>query len=58
MIDLTKEEGRNNVLDHSGTTPDYKMELDSNEELLKGEALELSHNLNGIPKGAKRQGKV
>jgi hypothetical protein len=57
-IDLTKEEDRNNVLDHRGVTPDYDMEFGSDEELLKGEALEWSHTLNSIPKGAKRQGKV
>jgi hypothetical protein len=58
MIDLTKEEDYDNVLDHCGITPDYDMELGSDEELLKGEALELSHTLNSIPKGAKHQGKV
>jgi hypothetical protein len=58
MIDLTKEEDCDDVLNRRGATPDYEMELDSNEELLKGEALEWSHTLASIPKGAKHQGKV
>jgi hypothetical protein len=58
MINLTKEEDCDDVLNCSGITPNYEMELDSDEELLKGEALELSHTLNSIPKGAKHQGKV
>jgi hypothetical protein len=58
MIDLTKEEDRDDVLDRCGVTPDYGMEFGSDEELLKGEALELAHTLNSIPRGAKCQGKV
>jgi hypothetical protein len=57
-IDLTKEEDCDDVLDRRGATPDYDMELARNEELLKGEALEWSHTLASIPKGAKRQGRV
>jgi hypothetical protein len=57
-IDLTKEEDRDDVPDRRGDTPDYGMELDSNKELLKGEALEWSHTLASIPTGAEHQGKV
>jgi hypothetical protein len=57
-IDLTKEEDCDDVLNRCGNTPNYGMELDSNEELLKGEALKWSHTLASIPKGAKHQGKV
>jgi hypothetical protein len=57
-IDLTKEEDCDNVLDRWGATPDYDMELASDKELLKGEALEWSHTLASIPKDAKWQGKV
>jgi hypothetical protein len=57
MIDLTKEEDHVNILDHD-STPDYGMALYGDEELLKGEALEWSHTLASIPKGAKRQGKL
>jgi hypothetical protein len=57
-IDLTKEEDRNNVLDCRGNTPNYGMELDSDEELLKGEELQWLRTLASIPKGAKHQGKV
>jgi hypothetical protein len=57
-IDLTREEDRDNVLDRRGVTPDYGTEFGSNEELLKGEALELAQTLNSIPRGATRQGKV
>jgi hypothetical protein len=39
-------------LDRRSSTPDYGMELDSDEELLKGEALEWSCTLCSIPKGA------
>jgi hypothetical protein len=56
-IDLTKEEDHDNALDHSSSTPNYGMELHSNKELLKGEALEWSRTLSSIPKGAKCQGK-
>jgi hypothetical protein len=58
MIDLTKEEDHNDVLDRHGTIPDYDMELGSDEELLKGEALDWLHTLASIPKGAKWQGRV
>jgi hypothetical protein len=57
-IDLTKEEDRDEVFNCHSNTPNYRMELDSNEELLKGEALEWSHTLASIPKGAKHQGIV
>jgi hypothetical protein len=57
-IDLTKEEDHDDVLDRHGVTPDYGTEFGSDEELLKGEALEWSHTLASIPKGAKWQGKV
>jgi hypothetical protein len=54
-IDLTKEEDHNDILDCYSNTPDYGMELDSDEELLKGEDLEWSRTLS---KGAKCQGKM
>jgi hypothetical protein len=57
-IDLTKEEDRDDALDRSGTTPNYGMELDSDEELLKGEVLEQSRTLASIHQGAKHPGKV
>jgi hypothetical protein len=57
-INLTKEEGRDDVLDCRGNTPDYGMELGSDEELLKGEVLERSRTLASIPQGAKHPGKV
>jgi hypothetical protein len=57
-IDLTKEEDRDDVLNCCGATPDYDMELGSDKELLKGEALEWSCTLASIPQGAKHQGKV
>jgi hypothetical protein len=57
-IVLTKEGDHDDILDCHGSTPDYGMELDSNEELLKEEALEWSRTLFGIPKGAKHQGKL
>jgi hypothetical protein len=58
MIDLTKEEDHNDVLNCHGDTPSYGMELDSDEEFLKGGELEWSCTLSSIPKGAKHQGKM
>jgi hypothetical protein len=57
-IDLTQEEDHDDVLDRRSSTPDYRMELDSDEELLKGDELEWSRTLGSIPKGAKCQGKL
>jgi hypothetical protein len=57
-IDLTKEEDRNDILDHHGVTPNYGVDWNSDEELLKGEELERSHTLASIPQGAKHPGKV
>jgi hypothetical protein len=57
-IDLTKEEDCDDTLDRCSNTPDYGMELDSDEEIFKGEALEWSCTLSSIPQGAKHQGKM
>jgi hypothetical protein len=58
MIDLTKEEDHNDILNRCGDTPNYGMELDSDEVLLKGEELEWSCTPGNIPRGAKHQGKL
>jgi hypothetical protein len=57
-INLTKEEDCDNILDCCGVTPDYGVDWDSNEELLKGEELAWLCTLSSIPKGAKHQGKA
>jgi hypothetical protein len=57
-INLTKEEDRDDVLNLCGDTPDYRMELDSDKELLKGGEIEWLRTLSSIPKGAKHQGKM
>jgi hypothetical protein len=57
-INLTKEEGCDDILNRHSITPNYGVDWDSEEKLLKGEALEWSCTLNSIPKGAKHQGKV
>jgi hypothetical protein len=57
-IDLTKEDDCDDVLNCHGITPNYEVDWDSNEELLKGEALEWSCTLASIPRGAKHLGKV